>query len=542
MKLIKRTIVKRILVSALALVLAVSAPLTSVLKVRAASLPVSSSESAEAMMALLDILINALIVGGGAEYVANYDNDMDLLDAFLKAGKNLVPVGTAPGDMTFEMSDGSTITLDDLVIGVEEGTLALPDVQQWGQYRVFYKEDYSVMLEEWEKSGGSPDSKPDPEKEPSFDKLKALEIGAAALSAVGAFFGMIWNNEVDDLDPNTYFNLNGLDGFTARDISRQSNGHGYTLRASSVHEMTGSQYCKYCESQEYSYGYSVSQSVFNRICIKNSSGTGWFIYQKEYIDKVCSYVIIHACGAEEAVRSSLNALDGPTMSANVPIFTSPDDADNYIKTGKGYEKAVNYKPAVYDNDALISSISVSLSPWTGRRISPSTLHKTYTGTKNAYETEIKPKTDTQTDTQTNTEIYRETVSKIITETIVEPETGTNPGTGTTPGTGTDPNPGTDPGTGTDPEPDTDISNYKVDLRMVFPFCIPFDFIALLNVLDADPVAPCFTFPVVIPALDYREDVKLDLSIFDDVAKVIRLCEKVSFIIFLMFATSKVIRW
>lgn len=103
-----------------------------------------------------------------------------------------------------------------------------------------------------------------------------------------------------------------------------------------------------------------------------------------------------------------------------------------------------------------------------------------------------------------------------------------------------PNPGTDPDPGEDP--DMQMSDYQVDLRSLFPFCIPFDFIALLNALDADPVAPCFTFPVVIPALDYREDVKLDLSIFDDVAKVIRICEKVSFLIFLMFATSKVIRW
>ena len=49
-----------------------------------------------------------------------------------------------------------------------------------------------------------------------------------------------------------------------------------------------------------------------------------------------------------------------------------------------------------------------------------------------------------------------------------------------------------------------------------------------------------------PACDhyhrYREDVKLDLSIFNDVADVIRSCEKISFILFLMFITSKVIRW
>lgn len=110
------------------------------------------------------------------------------------------------------------------------------------------------------------------------------------------------------------------------------------------------------------------------------------------------------------------------------------------------------------------------------------------------------------------------------------------------GPGADPGPGTDPDPGVTPLPDMDAADYKVELSGIFPFCIPFDFIALLRTLDAEPRAPCFTFPVVIPALSYREDVKLDLAVFDDVANVIRLCEKVSFILFLMFVTSKVIRW
>ncbi len=123
-----------------------------------------------------------------------------------------------------------------------------------------------------------------------------------------------------------------------------------------------------------------------------------------------------------------------------------------------------------------------------------------------------------------------------------PDPGTDPDPGTKPDPGKDPDPGTDPDPDPDPGSDILVSDYQVDLRGIFPFCIPFDFIALLDALDADPVAPCFIFPVVIPALDYREDFKLDLSIFDDVAEVIRICEKVSFLIFLMFATSKVIRW
>lgn len=120
--------------------------------------------------------------------------------------------------------------------------------------------------------------------------------------------------------------------------------------------------------------------------------------------------------------------------------------------------------------------------------------------------------------------------------VIDPDPTSGPTPGQTPGT--DP----DPGTGVTPLPDMEASDYKVDLKSIFPFCIPFDFVALLKVLDASPRAPCFTIPVVIPALNYREDVKLDMSIFDDVAKVIRLCEKVSFILFLMFVTSKVIRW
>lgn len=122
--------------------------------------------------------------------------------------------------------------------------------------------------------------------------------------------------------------------------------------------------------------------------------------------------------------------------------------------------------------------------------------------------------------------------------VILPDPSIKPDPEPDPGPGTDP----DPDPGVTPLPDMDAADYKVELTGIFPFCIPFDFVALLKTLDAEPRAPCFNFPVVIPALNYREDVKLDLSTFDDVAKVIRLCEKVSFILFLMFVTSKVIRW
>ena len=126
--------------------------------------------------------------------------------------------------------------------------------------------------------------------------------------------------------------------------------------------------------------------------------------------------------------------------------------------------------------------------------------------------------------------------------VIDPDPVKKPDPKPDPDPGTDPDPKPDPDPEPVPLPDMDAADYKVELTAVFPFCIPFDFIALLEALAAEPRAPCFTFPVVIPALNYREDVKLDLAVFDDVAGVIRLCEKVSFILFLMFVTSKLIRW
>lgn len=115
-----------------------------------------------------------------------------------------------------------------------------------------------------------------------------------------------------------------------------------------------------------------------------------------------------------------------------------------------------------------------------------------------------------------------------------PDPGTNPGT--------NPKPGTDPDPDDSADDDINIKKYKTDLTGIFPFCIPFDFIALLETLDAEPVAPHFDIPVVIPALGYEETFSIDLAFLDEVARIVRICETISFIIFLMFVTQKVIKW
>lgn len=120
-------------------------------------------------------------------------------------------------------------------------------------------------------------------------------------------------------------------------------------------------------------------------------------------------------------------------------------------------------------------------------------------------------------------------------------------------------PGTDTGggggTGTDPDaPDTDdvdVDAYKTDLRLVFPFCIPFDLIHLLEVLDAEPEAPRFEIPVDIEVdnpfprngaeskmIDYETTIVIEMSDYEEPIKVIRIFEIIFFIIGLMLITRQ----
>lgn len=241
-----------------------------------------------------------------------------------------------------------------------------------------------------------------------------------------------------------------------------------------------------------------------------------------------------------------------SWSANFPVFGSLIEAEAYLKGTGAVTDALNYAKTYQNADWLsddwagilidpLTNIGLSLSQLielakalslhaVGNNLSPGELADLITKSLPAVNPDLLPGAVPVTPPVPNPELPP----------IYWPSADAHPLPGTTPGT--KPDPDKDPDKEPGKEPDEDMSSYKVDLQAVFPFCIPFDFIALLRALDAEPEAPRFDFPVVIPALDYQETVTLDMSVFDDVAEIIRLCETVSFIIFLMFATSKVIKW
>lgn len=139
--------------------------------------------------------------------------------------------------------------------------------------------------------------------------------------------------------------------------------------------------------------------------------------------------------------------------------------------------------------------------------------------------------------------------------IQTPGTGTDPGTGD--GTDTDPDTGTDSGngsgnTGTDSgstgntgsswKPPSDHSQFALaDLSKFFPFCIPFDLFDFFKLLNADPVAPSFTWEIQdLSGQTYG--LTVDLSQWDSVAQLFRRLQLFLFVCGLAAASRKYIKW
>lgn len=252
-----------------------------------------------------------------------------------------------------------------------------------------------------------------------------------------------------------------------------------------------------------------------------------------------------------------------TFGGNFPIFTDQEMMEYYLETGQGYENALNYSKDYRIADWLQQDwagelidplVNIGLSLTQLIELMKALGLKVLQGLSAAELLDLLKNALPKLNPDLNPGAVPSPAVNPALDPIYYPDPDAHPDKPPRPVIDPDPSPNPDPKPDPNPKPDPDpdpdpvplpdmdAADYQVDLKSIFPFCIPFDFIDLLKALDAKPRAPCFTFPVVIPALEYREDVKLDMSIFDDVAKVIRLCEKVSFILFLMFVTSKVIRW
>ena len=180
-------------------------------------------------------------------------------------------------------------------------------------------------------------------------------------------------------------------------------------------------------------------------------------------------------------------------------------------------------PDIYDFPELIKSVPTVMQPLTGYEFAPGRLRNVNQALADA-ATKVQP--ETGTDTAAATKTYTDTMTDTMTK--VAPKTEVNPLPSTTPGTET--------GDGFEGD------SYKRDLKLVFPFCIPFDFIHFIQALNADPVAPCFKIPIKMESIGIDMTLELDLAWMDPIMEIFRLGELGCFVIMLMAATKKMIGW
>lgn len=522
--------IKRITCLLCALLIATTALLSCPLKVKATSLPasVSSEATIEAMMTLWNILVNGMIASGAGDAVANYDSEKSLFDGFIDFCSSMVATNSEYADSFMARTvGGQYVSLDDLVSAYDKGTITMPDwwvdewdvdeetgedvitlpnEQTWGKYRVGFGDDLASILEAWEERGsGSGGSEPEEPKEPEFSKLDTFSINAGFLTMMGDFFTSVWNGEVEDVTYGDVANLGQYyyTGSVPKDENGYYNYKGRVVGYCSLDYESGLKICGYITDNGYlSLGYLPAYSNPTKYDIRSpgnifSTNTSGIQYKEDMV-----------------------------LMFNFPVFENMEDAFTYLTTG---DDSLCTNRLDYDYPELITSMHSVMEPLSGVQLSPSTLQKTYTGMKTSYEEDVK--TQTSTDIATNTQTYTETMSQTVKDTVtsVSPSPAPSPDM---PGTGTD--------TGTETE--TELDDYKVDLRMVFPFCLPFDFIALLQALDAEPETPKFKIPFVVPALDLEMTVDIDLSFLDGVMENLRKIELVGFIVYLIFATGKLIKW
>lgn len=86
------------------------------------------------------------------------------------------------------------------------------------------------------------------------------------------------------------------------------------------------------------------------------------------------------------------------------------------------------------------------------------------------------------------------------------------------------------------DPNIAIEPLTLPLKNVFPFCIPFDIVDMLRMLNAEPVAPKYTVNWTIPFINQNFSFTVDLSPFNNVASILRIMELIAFCVGLAFVT------
>lgn len=515
---------KRISALLLAVALVACSVLTgNTLKVKAASVAVSEDFAVELTMMLYNLLETVAISSGIKDGLDDYESGSSLYDAFIASVESM----TEPPyyDTIITMEDGSKMTVKEALDAVEStlgsNALKLPTSETFAKYRVISGT-----------GGNEPDPTPTPSSDPDstpvpdtgykdpFSYIQDVLVAGTLLSAMAGFFADLYAGKVEGVAAEDYFT--GL-GFTGK-LDQDTDGRYFVVGT-------------------VSYQQSTWDGTFNNICTYNDKFSdpvvlyvngGSLIFAKLYGSGTSAVYVNYSEKSFYSSGSLRNETTGNSYyfnnvsykdlsncSINLPIFESESAAINFLENGT---LAGLLNGEAYDFPDLTKSVPIVMQPLTGYEFAPGRLP----GINAALSTAAAALPEPGLDPAENTEAYKKTLNAALTAALPEPAPEPEPDP--------DPSPSPDPSTGGEGE------SYKRDLKLLFPFCIPFDFIHLIQALKAEPETPKFEIPVKLDFVDVDTSIVIDLAWMDPIMKIWRLGELGLFIVMLMKSTSKMIRW
>lgn len=498
---------KRISALLLAMVIVIGSVLNgNTLKVKAASVAVSEDFAVELTMMLYNLLETVAISSGIKDGLDNYESGSSLYDAFIASVESMAEPPYY--DTIITMEDGSKMTVKEALDAVEStlgsNALKLPTSETFAKYRVISGT-----------GGNEPDPTPTPSSDPDstpvpdtgykdpFSYIQDVLVSSTLLSAMAGIIADLYAGKIDGIDVNNYIDL----GFSGK-LDQDANGK-YLLNG-------------YVSDGIYEYLFSGSYE-YPVVCYVINGSTGIFrgYHNKSFFQVKPTYQLFKNGSLDRTGTVGSFSLSSETYRFNIPVFDSEDHALAFFNTGS-LEGLLNGE--AYDFPDLATSTAERLHPLTGYEFAPGRLP----GINAALSTAAAALPEPGLDPAENTEAYKKTLNAALTAALPEPAPEPEPDP--------DPSPSPDPGTGGEGE------SYKRDLRLLFPFCIPFDFIHLIQALKAEPETPKFEIPVKLDFVDVDTSIVIDLSWMDPIMKIWRLGELGLFIVMLMKSTSKMIRW
>lgn len=429
------------------------------------------------------------------------------------------------GDKFSTLLLNGTITLDpDIYNDTDEE----PTVNDDDEYVKNMKAMFDAKWEELREIGFKDDSgdptpspSPDPEKKP-FKNIALVTVGASLVALAGAFVKDLFDGKVEGVDPDVYIPDGMFTGYPS-----ESNAGKINIYASYFYNNSST-----LSEEKYSYN-ATNEDCFYFLASYGTTASGSYILKPGiyYISSGRTVFPSYSYLQDDLGNAfTFNWISYPvpdtgyrfgnyTIVSNIPIFAH-FGFDAYCK---GDTSMLLHAPDIYDFPELIKSVPTVMQPLTGYEFAPGRLRNVNQALADA-ATKVQP--ETGTDTAAATKTYTDTMTDTMTK--VAPKTEVNPLPSTTPGTET--------GDGFEGD------SYKRDLKLVFPFCIPFDFIHFIQALNADPVAPCFKIPIKMESIGIDMTLELDLAWMDPIMEIFRLGELGCFVIMLMAATKKMIGW